>query len=78
MLYLAQAERSIPSVAEVGKTVMSFSTWNKGNDSLRLSEKFDAPEVVVQDLMDKLVNSLPVGWNASSLRLNQEPKASLA
>ncbi len=53
MLYLAQAERSIPSVAEVGKTVMSSSAWNKGNDSLRLYEKFDAPEVVVQDLMDK-------------------------
>ena len=62
MLYLAQAERSIPSVAEIGKTVMSSSAWNKGNDSLRLYEKFDAPEVVVQDLMDKLVNSLPTSW----------------
>ncbi len=61
-LKLARAERSITSAADVGRTVMSSSAWNKGSNRVMLYEKFDAPEDLVQDLIGKLVDSLPTSW----------------
>ena len=62
LLDLARAQRSITSAVDVGRNVLSSSTWNEGSNSLKLYEEFDAPEDLVQDLIGKLVDSLPTSW----------------